>query len=156
MKAFTFRLDRVLRWRATQVTLQQARVSAVLAGLGAAEKALEARKAGVRAGAGQIMQAATGATLHAYARFAAAAQRDIKNLEGQAALAGKAVAVEMNLLKEANRKMQLLENLRDARRDVWQKEFDRELAAFADEAFLYGAKQPGYNRENRRARSSGG
>lgn len=156
MKAFVFRLERVMRWRATQVTLQQARASVASARLAAIEGALEARKVEVRACAGQIRQNAMGTAFQSYGRFVAVAQRDIKDLDGRAVAARKAVALEMNLLNDANRKVQLLENLKEGRQNVWQKEFDREIAAFADEAFLYRANQSGYNRENRRARSSGG
>ena len=36
----------------------------------------------------------------------------------------------------AGRKLQLLENLKETRKTGWQKDFDRETAAIADEAFL--------------------
>jgi hypothetical protein len=42
----------------------------------------------------------------------------------------------MALLIEANQKLRLLENVKRTDQGRWRKEFDRELAALADEAFL--------------------
>ncbi len=139
-----------------QVALQQAKASTASGRLTHIENALETRKAEVRTGATQILQAVTGTALHSYAGFAAVSQHHIKDLESQAVAARKALSVELNLLKEADRKAQLLENLKESRKNSWQKEFDREIGAFADESFLSRLGQSRYNRGNGRARSSGG
>jgi hypothetical protein len=57
----------------------------------------------------------------------------------------------LNRLIEANQKLQLMENLKQTDRGLWCKEFDRDLAAFADAAFLSRIQSV-----NRLARSSGG
>ena len=42
----------------------------------------------------------------------------------------------MSRLIEADRKLKLIENLKANARTEWLRQFDRELSAFADEAFL--------------------
>jgi flagellar export protein FliJ len=137
MKAFAFRLDRVLHWRVTQVTLQQTKTSTAAGKLAAIEKTLEAmRKEEMQARAGLIGHSATGAGLNSFAAFSSSIGRRIKDVEGQAGEARKALGIELIALKEANRKSQLLENLKETRQTRWQKDFERETAAIADEAFL--------------------
>ena len=60
----------------------------------------------------------------------------IRDLEGRRPSPQRALALEMNRLVEANRKVRLVENLKQRDEGRWRREFERELAAFADEAFL--------------------
>jgi hypothetical protein len=151
MKAFVFRLDQALRWRETQLDVQKSRVSAAVGRLAQIEASLEAKKAALSGGAAQIAEQATGATLTSFAGFKEKSLASIRDCEAQALAARRALALEMNRLVEARQKKELLESLKRKSQAGWRREFDRELAAFADEAFL-GRIQS----ENRRARSSGG
>jgi hypothetical protein len=47
-----------------------------------------------------------------------------------------AVTPKLNRLVEASRKVKLIENLKQRARAAWTREFEGELSAFADEAFL--------------------
>ena len=137
MKAFSFRLDRVLQWRVTQITLQQTKTAAAAGRLAAVEAALESiHIEESQAREAVIAHSTTGAGLSSYAAFASFAQRRIKELQAHEAEARKALGIELTALKEANRKMQLLENLKETRHVRWEKDFERETAAIADEAFL--------------------
>jgi hypothetical protein len=140
MKAFTFRLEQALRWRETQVNLQKSRVAAAAGRLAETEALLAARQAGH-----------TGEALGLYARFRRKSLAGIRDCEAQVLVLQRNLTLELNRLIEANQKLRLIENLKQTDRGLWLKEFDRELAAFADEAFLSRIQSV-----NRRARSSGG
>ena len=98
-----------------------------------------------------LIEEPTGAALDRTRVSGRASRARIRDCEAQALAAQRALALEMSRLVEANRKLRLLENLKGTDAGRWRREFDRELAAFADEAFL-GRIQS----ENGRARSSGG
>jgi hypothetical protein len=145
VKAFVFRLQQALAWRETELNLQRARVAAVTATLASVESAVRAAHADVQRAATLVPTDATGLRLDSYAAFRRRSQHHIRELEAQALAARKAVDLETKQLVEANRKVRVLENLRTGAQNQWQREFDRELADFADEAFLQGI--------SRRARS---
>jgi hypothetical protein len=136
MKAFTFRLEQALRWRETQLSLQKSRVAVAAARVAEIEAALNAWKADLAGAADSILQQPTGAALSSYAGFKQKSRALIRDCEAQDLLARRTLALEMNRMLDASQKLRLLENLRRAAQGRWNKEFDRELAAFADEAFL--------------------
>ena len=135
MKAFAFRLERVLRFRETQLRLGEARVSAAAGRVAGVRSALESRVAEVRESAAEVVKGPTGAVLGTYAAYTGRAGRQILSLQEQGAQAQKALTAELHLLKDASRKVRLLEKLQQKGRNRWQGEFDREIAAFADESF---------------------
>jgi hypothetical protein len=139
MKAFTFRLEQALRWRGTQVAVQQARVAAAAAQRAAVEALLTSARAEAAGGAADIIDITRGPTgfpLSSYAAFIDRSRTKIRQLEANLTAAERALAVERDLLVTANRRLRLIENLRHDAQLRWRAEFDRELAAFADEAFL--------------------
>ena len=149
MKAFRFPLDQVLRWRETQVELQKSRVAEASAQLAEISASIEARNAELAAA--RLSEDSTGAALEACGAFRQRTRTRIRELQGQARTAGRALTLEMEKLAEANRKRKLIGNLKDAEFGDWRREFERELRTFADEAFLGR-----YNGKSGRARSSGG
>ena len=136
MKAFTFRLEQTLRWRDTQVNLQKSHVAVAAGRLAEIEATLEARKAELSTAAARIVDRPTGGTLESYAGFKEKSRARIRDSEAQVLVAQRTLTLEMNRLIEARQKLRLFENLKRTGEVRWQKEFDRELAAFADEAFL--------------------
>lgn len=136
MKAFSFRLDQVLRWRQMQVTLQEARLAAAAARLAEIRAAIDSRNRELTAAATSIATTRTGADLALYSDFRQRIRIRIRDLESQAQIAQRTVAQETARLVEANQKRKLLENLKADARSEWTRAFDRELSAFADEAFL--------------------
>jgi flagellar export protein FliJ len=136
MKAFTFRLEQALRWRATQGDLAKTSVAAAAGRLSVLEADLESRRSDLSAAASRVSEGPTGGALEAYARFKERSHARIRNLEGQVLLAQRTFTLEMNRLVEANKKLRVLENLKGEAQGRWRREFDRELADFADESFL--------------------
>jgi hypothetical protein len=136
MKAFTFRLEQALRWRDTQVNLQKSRVASAAGRLAEVEAVMEARKVELSSAAARIINEPTGGALQSYAGFRVRSSARIRDSEAQALVAQRTLTIEMNRLIEARQKLRTFENLKRAGEERWRWEFDRELAAFADEAFL--------------------
>ncbi|MGA2711765.1 MAG: hypothetical protein ABSG41_01560 [Bryobacteraceae bacterium] len=137
MKAFSFRLDQALRWRETQVRARKSHVAAAAGHVGAIQSLLDSTRAEAASGAEQIVREPTGIALASYAGFIDKSRSRIRGLETNRAAAQRALALEMDRLADANRKLRLLENLKRTKQSLWHKEFDSELGAFADETFLY-------------------
>jgi flagellar export protein FliJ len=136
VKAFSFRLEQALRWRETQVSLQKARLAAAAGDAAQAQAALDSYKNELASGARQITLSPTGNALDSYSGFVRQSRPRIQTLQQKLLAAQNVLATEMNLLIAANQKLHLLANLKETERGRWQREFDRELSAFADEAFL--------------------
>ena len=136
MKAYAFRLEQALRWRETQATLQKTRVAGAGGRLAEIVASLEARRVELANAAVRIADGPTGAALTSYAGFRKKSRARIGDLEVQALAAQRTLDLEMSCLMEANQRSRLLENLKRTGQDRWRREFDRELAAFADEAYL--------------------
>ena len=134
MKEFSFRLEQVKRWRETEVSLQESRLAAAAAKVAEIRGAIEGRRGELDRA--QLSGNIDGGDLRVYADFRQRTESRIRDLEGQAVAAQRAAAIEMGRLVEANRKMKLIENLKKRALTAWTREFERELAAFADEAFL--------------------
>ena len=105
---------------------------------------IELRRAELSTGAGQLSGACvTGSSLNVWAAFAERSNRRIGGLERRAIAAEEALKDRMQVLAEANRKLKLLENLKLRARAQWQDDFNRELEAFAGEAYLVRLQSKG-------------
>ncbi len=138
MKAFSFPLEKVLQWRRTQLDLQKSRIAAAGARVSGIKKTIDAQTAEAAEAAARIAREPASVDFQAYSGFLGANRARLGKLQEQLTAAQRACAIEMNRLVEANRKLRPLENLKADGQSQWQREFDRDLAAFADEAFLAG------------------
>jgi hypothetical protein len=136
MKAFSFRLEQVLRWREMQLNLQRARVAAAGGKVSQNQSLVDFLKKEEAASGQQIRREPTGLALASYARHVQTSRVRIREAEQKLSAAQIALTAETDRLLESNRKLRLLEDLRDAGHREWRMEHERELAAFADEAFL--------------------
>ncbi len=138
MKAFRFRLDQALRWRATQRALEESRVAAVAHRLAELRGEIGNYRTGLTDGSAQLgANGATGESLLSWAAFTEHSIRRIRDLESKAVHTEQTLAAQMKLLAEANRKVRLLENLRSKEQDRWDADFNHELEAFAAETYLF-------------------
>jgi flagellar export protein FliJ len=151
MKAFQFRLDQALRWRATQADLAKAKVAAAVGNLSKLQGDLESLRTRLNGDARDVMTGTPGLSLETWAAYSKRARREMTLIEKQIGEAERTLGEQLRALAEANRKVRLLENLKQSERTHWNAELDRELDKFSGEAFLVR-----YNRESSRARSSGG
>jgi capsule polysaccharide export protein KpsE/RkpR len=138
MRAFHFRLDQALRWRAAQLDLEKSRVSLAAKLLQDLRSEIETRRRDLADGAGQLSaHGGTGSSLALWAGFTDRSRRQTNELEKRAVQAAQALSAQMQLLVEANRKARLLENLKQDERSQWHAEFNRELESFAGESYLF-------------------
>lgn len=152
MKAFHFHLDQALRWRATQVQLEKTRLSVAAGQLRQIREEIATREREVSAGSMQLSAAPqTGEALTHWASFMDRSRRQLTDLNSRAAQAEKALATQAQCLLEANRRMRLLDNLKQRQLSGWRADLNRELEAFAAESHLVRLQL-----NNGRARSSGG
>ena len=151
MKAFRFRLDQALRWRATQVDIEKAAAASAASRLAGIREEAESLRQSLTGSALELASGATGESLKSWSAWRDRTRRRIVELEGKEQEARKALDDQMQRLLEANRKQRLLEKLREGEQARWQADFGRELEAFASEVFL-GRLQS----KSGRARSSGG
>lgn len=136
MKAFSFRLEKALRWREAQAGVQKSLVAAALARVSSIEATITAAVEEAAGGAKQIALAPTPIGLASYAGFLQANRARGRRLQEQLAAAKSAASSEMERLIETRRKAHLLENLKSSEEREWRQEFERELERFAGEAFL--------------------
>ena len=151
MKAFQFRLEQALRWRATQADLAKAKVAAAAGQLTGLQRQLESRQIQLSGDARDLTTRAAGLSLEAWPAYLKKTRREMTLIEKEMREAERKLGEQLRALVEANRKVRLLENLKQSERTHWNAELDRELDQFSGEAFLVR-----YNRESIRARSSGG
>ncbi|HWF07551.1 MAG TPA: hypothetical protein VG297_03750 [Bryobacteraceae bacterium] len=140
MKAFRFRLEQALQWRGTELNIQKTRAAAANAKLAGIETALSRKQLELSSGAANAVRDATGFGLDSWAGFRRRLSTAISDLEVQILAARKNADLEAGRLIEARRKLRVLENLQSTAQERWKQEFEHELAAFADEAFVQGLR----------------
>jgi flagellar export protein FliJ len=150
MKAFHFRLDQALRWRATQLDIEKSRVAAVAKRLADIRLALETLRSNLSNSTSQLGPVSDGSSLEILSAYTEKTRRQITELDKSLMPAQQALAAQTQLMIEANRKLHLIEKLKHTAQTAWNEEFTRELEAFAGENFL------GRLQSKKRARSSGG
>jgi len=131
MKAFTFSLERVLRWRNTtlkteEVRLEQIRLSLEQARRATASLTLSFSTAGQSTSGHALL---TGADLSVLNSYTARLSREIVLGNQRMASLSEAIAKQMLVVSGCDRNLRLLERLRERRRAEWQTEMNRELAA---------------------------
>lgn len=136
MKAFRFPLDQALRWRSTQFDLAKARVAAATAKAAQLRSGAEALKVELQNQRLALTRGGPGRDYAAWNTYSGAADRRLQTLAVQIRAAEAEVSDCMKALLEADRQMRLLTNLRTQYQGRWTAEFNRELEAFAAEAFL--------------------
>lgn len=138
MKQFEFRLQRVLELRSQQADIERVRLQALSNG--------RARLARDRAGLVQQQvraaadvrnsQSVSGSDLCALAAFERYIQKRRSVLDKQLAQIEEQITLQTSTLREAERKVKLLEKLRHRKLTEWTAECDKELELAAAESYL--------------------
>ncbi|HPQ15932.1 MAG TPA: hypothetical protein PLP04_11925, partial [Bryobacteraceae bacterium] len=138
MRRFQFRLETVLGWRRLQVDTEEAKLRALfeeLRQVDAARERVEKERAEAER---QVLYAASTsadelAALEACRAFAA---RELERLAAERRRCEERIAAQRQRLIEAQRKLRLLEKLREKSYEEWRQAADREQEAVAAELFL--------------------
>ena len=131
MKKFRFRLEQLRRWRETERDREEARLQALLAGLKQLERARRDLENAMQ-GAEQSVRPAPDAPLapieelQALDSYRRHIKREQLRLAGLRAQLEVRVAAQRRVLVEAERKVEMLEHLREERLAEWKKELDKE------------------------------
>jgi hypothetical protein len=138
MRAFEFTLRQALKWRRTQLELEENKFRQLAACL--EEIALAVVRLDLVKGRAEVAvrQAAVVEACDLWA-LAAYRQRLIAELQALAQrrmTCERQVAAQRQTTMEAQRQCRLLEKLEQSRRAEWQKAADRELESLAAESFL--------------------
>ncbi len=134
MKAWRFRLESALRWRGTQLRLAQEAAAAAARRVTAIEREIGGLYAALRRGGRELVPSGS-AAFHTWDAYVDRARRRIAFLEGELWKARGEVNAAKQKVMEAHRGVRALENLRESQHGEWVREFNREMDAFADEAF---------------------
>lgn len=136
MKAFQFRLEQARRWRSAQLVIQEGKVSVAGAAVARLQARIDNITQTIRSSAAVIREYPLGEVLGAHSDFCRQAGRQMRDFQQQHSEARRVLNMEMNNLIQARRRLQLIEDLRDAERTRWEKAFEKETADFVDESYL--------------------
>ena len=138
MTTFSFRLERVLAWRQSQLELAQAVLSRFVAEAARWDATL-ARLANSRSEAEGMVRTAEplqGSELAALSRYQAYVEQQRKIALERRRDCQARIEQQRTRVLQARREFRLLEKLRQARRAEWEMAVDREYEALAAETYL--------------------
>lgn len=124
MKAFRFRLERVLDWRRRALDQTLARQEKLRADVKFWETEIRKRKAAMVLTVEPLM---SGLDLAAYQSFLGRLKNDLVSLELHLQTAKDALKRQAALVLEADRNVKTLERLREQRVDEWTSAMEKEL-----------------------------
>ncbi|HEX8985102.1 MAG TPA: flagellar FliJ family protein [Bryobacteraceae bacterium] len=137
MQRFQFRLASVLKWRGLQLDVEKSKLQALFGERNRAIAGL-ARLEDCRLEANRILAAGSvdGQSLAALGEYRSSLQRSGEKIRAAAADCERRIAAQQQCLAEAERRVRLLERLKERRLEEWNREAARELEALASETFL--------------------
>jgi flagellar export protein FliJ len=138
MQRFQFRLDRVLDWRRKQYAMEETRLAACLVQVREAERKMEALRAERAAIDRELLNRAAipAADFLNLGRYRLRAAKEELELAEERRQRLQAAAEQRARLQQAQRRVRLLEKMRERRLDEYTVEGARELDEAAAEAFL--------------------
>jgi hypothetical protein len=137
MQRFQFRLASVLKWCGLQLDLEKSKLQVLF---GERNRAIAdlARLEECRIEADRILasDAVDGQSLTALGNHRSSLQRSGEKIRAAAAERERRIAAQQQCLAEAERRVRLLERLKERRLEEWNHEAALELEALASETFL--------------------
>jgi flagellar export protein FliJ len=146
MGAFHFPLDRVMRWRGIEFSLEQAKLKR----LGQEQIRLQMQAAALGAEKSKLSTSLVtlpdprGEDLRSMVSYGASLKRRAEKLTELRVKLDRELAAQKKKYNEAKQRLQLLEELRERKLTEWRYEQAKELEELASESFLAG-----WNRERR-------
>jgi flagellar export protein FliJ len=146
MGAFHFPLDRVMRWRGIEFSLEQSKLKR----LGQEQIRLQMQAAALGAEKSKLSTSLVtlpdprGEDLRSMVSYGASLKRRAEKLTELRVKLDRELAAQKKKYNEAKQRLQLLEELRERKLTEWRYEQAKELEELASESFLAG-----WNRERR-------
>jgi hypothetical protein len=138
MKGFRFRLERVLTWRGTQLTLAEARAEQLKGGLRNTDMAmaeLAERRAAAQGAVGRATMV-SGAELDVFERSRVWTIREEKRLAARKLELQRSIEEQNRCVAEARRGVKLVERLKERKLQIWKGEADHEIEDLAGESAI--------------------
>ena len=138
MKSFQFRLERVLSWRGTQLSLAEAQAEQLLSGLRTTDEAMTEIVKLRTAAQAIVGRTATvsGAELGALESSRVWAVREEKRLAARKVELQESIEAQNRCVAEARRGVKLVERLKERRHESWKAEADHEIDELAAESAI--------------------
>lgn len=137
MKAFHFRLEQALRWRSSLVDAERARVATAAALLSRTREDLATLRSELIQESTELrLRSPNGGTLQFWSAWEERARQRMQQLQAAEKQAAAALEEQIKKLVDADRQLQLLQNLKAKGQSKWMAELTRELENFAAETFL--------------------
>jgi flagellar FliJ protein len=138
MQSFKFPLQKALDVRASQLTMEEAKLQQAMGAIAAIDRERDI-VIQARASAEKMVRGADsvpGEDLAALGAFRLRTQAEEKRLAAKRAQAEKAIEERRAAMLEARRRLKLLERLKERRRAEWQAAAAKEIEELASEAYL--------------------
>lgn len=127
MRKFTFRLERLLQWRVLEKEREDGRLQALVSELQRLDAARLAVERNAESEENSILRpdvlVEERQALGGYRRFIAGERQKLVRLRGELE---SRIEAQRRVLVEADRKVEALRQLRDAKQTQWRKELDKE------------------------------
>jgi beta-glucosidase-like glycosyl hydrolase len=138
MKGFQFRLERVLSWRRTQLTLAEAKAEQLKGALCAIDTAMMELARRRTASQEHVSQASvvSGVELEMLERSRVWTIREERRLAARKLEVQRAIEDQERCVSEARRRVKLVERLKERKHQIWQEEADRESDELASESAI--------------------
>jgi flagellar biosynthesis chaperone FliJ len=137
MRRFRFRLDSVLGWRVIELELEETKLERLFAERHSISAELlqieDRRRAAAAVIAAKTLDGQQLSALDEHRRYLA---REVERLLGKRSDCEKRILAQQQRVIEAERRLRLLERLKERRLGEWTHDFNRELEELASEAFL--------------------
>ena len=138
MKSFQFRLERVLSWRGTQLSLAEAKAEQLKFGLRTTDEAMAEiveHRTAAQAIVGRTAMV-SGADLRALESSRVWAVREEKRLAARKVELQESIEIQNRCVEEARRGMKLVERLKERRHESWKAEAGHEIDELSAESAI--------------------
>lgn len=138
MKKFEFRLEAALRWRNAQLQLERGKLQKLLSEEQRAKRDLQsvfAERAAVISTL-TALERLQSSDLRAVSAYSMGADMRAHALREEITRLAGSIQQQREYLMQAERKVRLLERLRDNRYAEWKREFDKEIELISEESWL--------------------
>jgi flagellar export protein FliJ len=138
MKPFRFRLEKVLSWREAQLAMEEADLERLRSDLHRIEAAIDALALRDEAATERMrkMRSASGSDISDIARYHDWVIQEEKVLRSRVLECGRQIEQRTDAITATRRKVELLERMKDRRREAWDAESDLELEQLAGESAI--------------------
>jgi hypothetical protein len=145
MRHFRFRLERALEWRRTELELERAKFEQQMLEMTRLDsERADIEAAGIRSEIeARTWRPLTGSDLRALAAFRRYVIGKEKQIEARREEGRRKLESRKSAMIEARRRCELLERMKQRRREEWQAAADRELEQVAAESYLARFAQRG-------------